>query len=192
MARFSLALAATLALAGCSLGGKAPDFFMTLDAAQVRPAAATRTAAAGQTITVAVPTIARELSTTRVPVRSGGTRLEYLKGVQWVEIPNTLVARLLSETIAATTSRVVLDPKQFSFDPGTRLTGQLQSFGVDADRSEAVIVYDAALGGADGAVRTRRFESRVPLAAVDAATVPAALNQAANQLATEVAAWVGG
>jgi cholesterol transport system auxiliary component len=187
---FGLAFAGALALSGC-FGGKAPDFYMALTPAQPLPAQAARTAADGEAITVVVPTIARELSTQRVPVRTGGTRIEYLKGAQWVEIPNTLFARLLSETIAARTGRVVLDPKQFTFDPGTRLTGQLHTFGVDADRSEAVAVYDAALARAGAAVSTRRFEARVPLAAVDAASVGPALNQAANQVAAEVAAWVG-
>jgi hypothetical protein len=48
------------------------------------------------------------------------------------EMPSELFARLVSETIAATTGRVVLDPKQFTFDPGQRLTGTLQRFGLDA------------------------------------------------------------
>ena len=191
MHRLPLALGASLALSGC-FGGKAPDFYMTLSSAQRPQAQATRTAASGQAITVAVPTIPRELSTNRVPVRTGETRLEYLKGATWSEIPNTLFARLLSETIAATTGRVVLDPKQFTFDPGQRLTGQLQFFGLDADRMEVVALYDAAMGRGQDSVTTRRFEARVPVAAADAANVAPALNQAANQVAAEVATWVGG
>ena len=118
--------------------------------------------------------------------------VSYLKDAQWVEMPATLFARLLSETIAATTGRVVLDPKQFTFDPGRRLTGTLQRFGYNAAGAEVVAIYDAVLARQGGGVTTRRFEARVPVAAPDAANVAPALNQAANQIAGEVAAWIGG
>jgi cholesterol transport system auxiliary component len=54
-----------------------------------------------------------------------------------------------------------------------------------------VVIYDAALATNEDQVRTRRFEARVPLASIDGASVPPALNQAANQVAAEVAAWLG-
>ena len=127
----------------------------------------------------------------RVPVHSGANQLAYLKGAQWVESPNALFGRLLSETIAVRTGRVVLDPRQFSLDPGIRLTGTLQSFGIDSDQMQAVVVYAAALARTGGGVETRRFAARVPIAAVDAAAAAAGLNQAANQVAGEVAAWIG-
>ncbi len=188
-----LALGAALALSGCALfgGAKVPPTLMTLSAEQARAAATTRTAAAGEAITVVVPTVPEELQTLRVPVHQSETAVAYLKDAQWVEMPADQFARLLSETIAATSGRVVLDPRQFTFDPGTRLTGSLQRFGLDATRMEAVAVFDAALGRRDGGVSTRRFEARVPVAAADAASVSPALNQAANRVAAEVAAWVG-
>lgn len=183
--------AAALALSGCiSFGADPPESLMTLEPAQSRPAGATRMAAEGETLTVVTPTVPRELQTARVPVHSGDLAIAYVKDAQWVEPPASLFQRLLSETIAAS-GRVVLDPSQFTFDPGTRLTGQLQRFGVDASRSEAVAIYDAALARAGGGVTTRRFEARVPVAAIDTANVRDALNQAANQVAGEVAAWVG-
>ena len=187
-----LALSAALALSGCfSFGGKPPPVLMRLTAAEARPAGTSRTAAAGEAMTVIVPTVPQELRTMRVPVRTGGTGVSYLKDAQWVENPDALFARLLGETIAARSGRVVLDPRQFTFDPGTRLTGTLSSFGLDADTSEAVAVYDAVLARGANAVESRRFEARVPVAAIDAASAPAALNQAANQIAGEVAAWIG-
>ena len=186
-----LALAAALALTGClSFGAKPPPTLMRLTA-DAQPSASSRTSAAEGAITVVPPSLPGELRTPRVPVRTGGTAVSYLKDAQWVEIPATLFARLVSETIAAKTGRVVLDPKQFTFDPGQRLTGTLQSFGLDADTMEAVLIYDAALARGATAVETRRFEARVPVAALDAASAPAALNQAANQVAAEIAAWVG-
>ena len=187
-----LALAASLALSGClSFGSKPPPVLMRLTPTEARAVGTSRTAAAGEAMTVVVPTVPQELRTARVPVRTGGTGVSYLKDAQWVENPDALFARLLSETIAARNGRVVLDPRQFTFDPGTRLSGTLSTFGLDADTTEAVAVYDAVLARGAGAVEARRFEARVPVTAIDAASAPAALNQAANQIATEVAAWVG-
>lgn len=185
------ALAAALAVSGClSFGPKVPPVLMRLTSdAQI--AASGRTAPAAQAITVVPPSAPAELNTPRVPVRTGATQVAYVKDAQWVEVPTILFARLVSETIAAKTGRVVLDPKQFTFDPGQRLTGTLQTFGLDADRMEAVLVYDAAVSRGKDSVETRRFEARVPVAALDAANAPAALNRAANQVAAEVAAWVG-
>ena len=187
----AVALAAALAVSGClSFGPKVPPTLMRLTSdAQIT--AQSRTAAAGEAITVVQPTAPAELNTPRVPVRTGATSVAYVKDAQWVEVPTILFARLVSETIAAKTGRVVLDPKQFTFDPGQRLTGTLQTFGLDADRMEAVLVYDAAVSRGKDSVETRRFEARVPVAALDAASAPAALNQAANQVAAEVAAWIG-
>ena len=185
-----LALAAALAVSGClSFGAKPPPTLMRLTS-DAQLSASSRTAPAGQAITVVPPTAPAELLTPRVPVRTGATQVAYVKDAQWVEVPTILFARLLSETIAAKNGRVVLDPKQFTFDPGQRLTGTLQAFGLDADRMEAVLVYDAAVSRGES-VETRRFEARVPVPALDAASAPAALNQAANQVAAEVAAWVG-
>jgi cholesterol transport system auxiliary component len=185
-----LALAAALAVSAClSFGAKPPPTLMRLTS-DVQPGAGARTAAAGSAITVIPPSVPAELMTPRVPVRTGTTQVAYVKDAQWVEAPNILFARLLSATIAGRTGRVVLDPKQFTFDPGQRLTGTLQAFGLDADRMEAVLVYDAAISRGE-AVETRRFEAHVPVPALDAASAPAALNQAANQVAAEVAAWVG-
>jgi cholesterol transport system auxiliary component len=106
-------------------------------------------------------------------------------------MPSALFGRLVSETISVRGGRVVLDPRQFSLDPGIRLTGTLQSFGLDADAMQAVVVYDAALARSGGTVETRRFAASVPVAAIDAPSAASALNQAANQVASEVAAWIG-
>lgn len=192
MRKAALVLTACLTLSACFGGAKVPDTLMTLSPAQTRAAAATRTAGEGEAITVVVPTVPRELATLRVPVHQSEIAVAYLKNAQWVEMPANLFARLVSETVAATTGRVVLDPNQFTFDPGQRLTGTLQRFGLDATSMEVVAIYDAALARQGGGVTTRRFEARVPVAAADAASVAPALNQAGNQIATEVAGWVGG
>lgn len=182
---------AALGLSACSLGGKAPDLFLTLTPEATVAASAGTTSSADNAITVVAPTLPQALDTTRIPVRTGPTSLAYLKNAFWVDTPDNLFQRLLSETISARTGRTVLDPLQFSFNPGNRLTGQLQNFGLDADRMEVVVTYDAALARGPESVTTRRFEARVPVAAADRNLVAPALNQAANRVAAEVAAWIG-
>jgi cholesterol transport system auxiliary component len=99
---------------------------------------------------------------------------------------------LVAETVRRTTNRVVLDVNQTALDPGVLVNGKLQRFGYDATTGNVVVEYDAALSTAGGAqVETRRFVATAP-ADGTAATVGPALNRAANQVAAEVAQWVGG
>jgi len=179
-----------LALSGC-FGGGGPPQLLTLSASEARPVAAPRTAGAGEAITVAVPAVPQALRTTRIPVYVSDTSIQYLTDAAWVESPGGLFARLLGETIAAKTGRVVLDPAQYSADPGTRLTGTLVKCGLDPNSMEVVIVYDAVISRGAAGVGTNRFEARVSVAEATPAAVAPALNQAANQLAAQVAAWVG-
>lgn len=189
----ALPLLIGLALSGCGLlGAKVPPVLMALTPAQAVPASTNRSAASGDTITVIAPALVQEINTNRVPVRSGGVAIAYVKDAQWVDTPDTLFRDLLSETIAAKTGRVVLSDKQRTLDPGARLTGQLLAFSVDADRNDVVVTYDAALVRAAGTrVETRRSEVRVPITTIDRASVSAALNQAANQVAADIATWIG-
>jgi cholesterol transport system auxiliary component len=65
-------------------------------------------------------------------------------------------------------------------------------FGVDEGTGEAVVTYDAVLQRGEAPVfEKQRFEARVPLADISAAPAAAALSQAANQVAAQVADWVG-
>lgn len=186
------ALLAPFLLGACfSFGAKPPPDLMTLTPAARVPIATTRSAGPGEGITVTIPTVVQELKTVRVPVRSRGVAVAYVKDAQWVEMPDRLFRELLSETIAVRTGRVVLDDRQRDVDPGVKLGGQLLAFGVDADTSEAVATYNAQLIRVNGGgVTTRRFETRVPLAIVDRASVAVALNRAANTLAVDVADWI--
>ncbi|HEX9932582.1 MAG TPA: ABC-type transport auxiliary lipoprotein family protein [Allosphingosinicella sp.] len=189
--RTTIAAAAALALGAC-FGGGAPSELFTLKADQTRPTGTARTAAPGETITVVEPTVPVALQNTRVPVYVAPQTIQYLKNAFWADDPSELFRSVLSETIAATTNRVVLDPGQFTHEPGTRLTGQLVLFGLDSDRMEAVVLYDAVIARGRDSLATNRFEARVPVAAAQPALVAPALNQAANQVATQVAQWVAG
>jgi cholesterol transport system auxiliary component len=132
------------------------------------------------------------LATARVPVQVDPTSLAYVKEAQWAEPPARLFARLLADTTTARTSRVVLNQVQAVTEANDQLGGELRNFGLDATARMAVVTFDAALmrSGAPG-MEKRRFEARVPVAAIDAASAGPALNQAANQVAQQVAAWVG-
>ena len=192
----SIAVAA--ALGGCSLsgllggGGKPPSYLATLTAEAPDPGPIARTASAGQAVTIEVPVVPKELREVRVPVQISPTVVEYVTNLQWVDTPDRLFQNLLEETVRRTTGRVVLDPNQSGLDPGIVLHGQLQRFGYDAQRSQVVVVFDASLATGGGAqVATRRFTATASADGTGASVGPA-LNQAANQVAIEVAKWIGG
>lgn len=186
------------ALAGCSLGGllggggKPPATLQTLTPEAADPGAIARTAAAGQALTIATPEVPKELRTLRVPVQLSPTDVQYVTGLQWVDTPDRLFQRLLAETVRRTTRRVVLDEGQTALDPGLLVSGQLQRFGYDASTGQVVVTYDAVASTAGGSeVRTRRFTAMAPADGTGPSVGPA-LNRAANQVALDVAKWIGG
>lgn len=189
-----IAVAALLALPGCvSLGGKAPPQLLSLDAAQKVAPGAERKGGQSATLIVADPEAPRVLDTVRVPVKISATGVAYVKDAQWADTPRHLFQKLLSETIAATSDRLVLDPGQYSAAPGQRLSGELMEFGIDAGSRSAIVTFDAMLSGQGGSVvARRRFTASAPVAAVDAASIGGPLNSAANKVAADVAAWIGG
>jgi cholesterol transport system auxiliary component len=165
---------------------------LTLTPEAAEPAQIARSAVAGQAVTINVPTVPKELSAVRVPVQISPTDVQYVANLQLVDTPDRLFQGLVAETVRRTTSRVVLDPGQTSLDPGVTVTGQLQRFGYDASTGQVMVTYDASMATAGAArVETRRFTSTAP-ADGTAATVGPALNRAANQVALDVAKWIGG
>jgi cholesterol transport system auxiliary component len=192
----SIALAG--ALGACSLGGmlggggKPPATLQTLTPEAADPGPIARTVNAGQAVTIGTPAISKELRTVRVPVQLNATDIQYVANLQWVDTPDRLFQDLIAETVRRTTSRVVLDSRQTALDPGLVVSGALQRFGYDAASGQVVVVYDASLSTEGGThVEARRFTAS---AAADgtAASVGPALNHAANQVALEVAKWIGG
>ena len=194
MMRASLLIvtAAALSLAACFGGKKVPPTLLTLTSSAPAPANIVRAAAPGEALTINVPVIPKEIDTTRVPALVGPSAVAYITTLQWVESPDKLFQDLLQETTLRTTNRVVLDPRQGSLDPGLILSGTLSRFGYDTQAGAVVVRYDGTLATQGGSrVETRRFEASVP-ADGTAATVGPALNAAANQVAAQVAAWIGG
>jgi cholesterol transport system auxiliary component len=150
-----------------------------------------RSAAAGQAVTIESPTVPRELAAVRVPVQVTPTDIQYVANLQLVDSPARLFGNLVAETVRRTTNRVVLDPNQTSFDPGLLVSGELRRFGYDASSGQVVVTFDGSLSAAGAnRVETRRFTATAP-ADGTAASVGPALNRAANQVAGEVAAWIG-
>jgi cholesterol transport system auxiliary component len=195
-----VALAAALAvpLGACSLsgmlggGGKPPATLQTLTPQAPDPGAVARTAVAGKTVTIGVPVVSKELRTVRVPVQVSPTDVQYVTDLQWIDTPDRLFQGLLMETVRRTTDRVVLDSDQAGLDPGLLVHGELQRFGYDASAGQVVVVYNASLSTAGGSqVEARRFVASAPADGTGASVGPA-LNQAANQVALEVAKWIGG
>ena len=187
-----LALLPAVPLAGClSFGGKPPKVLLTINPTATLPVGSAQNSATAKTVTVMVPVVPQVIAVARVPVQTGD-QIAYVTDAAWVEAPQRLFARLMSDTIAARTGRVVLTPAQSFSDPGARLSGELRNFGIDGTTHEAVVTFDGSLIRSDASkVEKKRFEARVALTRIDANTVGPALNQAANQVAGQVADWVG-
>jgi len=188
--RATFAALLVLALSGClSFGPKAPKTLMTLTTSASVPVGTVRQASAENTMLILTPTANAAVTTVRIPVYDG-TAISYIANGAWNEPPVRALQRLLSETVTARTTKIVLDPRQFGASPAMRLSGQLQRFGIDPVAMQAVITLDVQLSRDAGRVETRRFEAKAPIAAIDAPQAGAALNRAANDLAAQVADWV--
>ena len=182
-----------LSLAGCiSLGSEPPPSLLTLTPTAAVPGGAAVRADAASAIAVLEPGAPQSLEVTRVPVQVNDAEIAYLKDAVWVEKPARLFQRLLAETIRARSGRLVVDGETPSVGAATRLQGSLGAFGYDARTSSVVVRFDAIRTGAGDSMETRRFEAVVPGVAAEPAAVGRALNEAANRVAGEVAAWVSG
>ncbi|MDD3799137.1 MAG: ABC-type transport auxiliary lipoprotein family protein [Novosphingobium sp.] len=185
------ALALLLALPGCvSLGGKVPDQLMTLTPDASAGAGTSASGTLADAIAVLDPGTPRELDVQRVPVQVNDTEIAYLKDATWVEKPARLFRNLLSETIQAGGTRLVLGGADERYAAATKLTGQLLTMGYDARTQSVVVRYDAVLASPGGKIATRRFESVVANVRPKAKYVGPALNEAANGVAAQVAQWV--
>lgn len=186
-----VALPFVLSLGACvSFGGKAPASMLVLTADNVMSAGTARTATAADALVIQTPEVPRKLDTNRVPVQIDASSIAYLKDAFWADKPARLMQLLLVETVSAKSGNLVLNEVDAGGKAVRILSGSLLEFGIDAATNEAVVVYDAVKIIRGNPTEKRRFESRRPVAAVEAAPTGAALNAAANDVATQVAAWV--
>jgi cholesterol transport system auxiliary component len=186
------ALAALALLAGCiSLGGKAPKILLGLTAERTLPAGAMAGGKASDALLVLDPQVERKLDVLRVPVQVDATQIAYLQDATWVERPARQFRHLLAETIRAKGTRLVIEANGDAADSKNVLTGRLIEMGYDARSQSVVVRYDALREDGRGGVSARRFEAVVPGVSATALGVAAALNRAANDVAGQVADWVG-
>lgn len=185
-------LAACLLLAGCvSLGSKAPDQLISLTSDATAPAGDMKVGPEARAIIVLDPETNRVLDVTRVPVLVDASTVAYLQDAVWIDRPARLFRGVLAETIRAKTGRLVVEAGEFDVKQKEVLSGRLLEMGYDAREQAVVLRFDAILEDGDGDVRSRRFEAVIPGIAPDPAQIAPALNEAANEVAGQVAEWVG-
>ena len=187
-------LALSLALGGClSLGGKVPPTLLTLTPATTVPAGTVTTGDPRTAIMVMEPETDQHLAVVRVPVQIDDTQVAYIKNAVWVERPARLFRALLAETLRSKTGALVLEDTQAAVNVGTRVSGRLIDMGYDTRTGSVVVRFEAIRSTTGNAVvSTKRFESVVPGIEAKPEAVGPALNQAANDVATQVAGWVVG
>ena len=191
-ARWFAAAAAAMALTGCiSLGKEPPDQLLNLTAASPAPAGTAASGNVDAALAILDLQAPQKLNVTRVPVVMDGSSLAYLKDAEWVEKPADLFGRLLADTLRAKGNRLVVSGTDLEYAAATKLSGTLAAMEYDASRGAAVVRFDAVLQTGDSQILTRRFESEVTGVSAEARPVGEALNRAANDVAGQVAEWVG-
>ena len=186
------ALPLIMALGACvSFGGKAPVSMLVLTADNVVAAGAARTATVAEALVIQVPQVPRKLDNNRVPVQIDASSIAYLKDAIWADKPARLMQMLLAETVSAKSGNLVLNEVDAGGKAVRILSGSLLEFGIDATTNEAVVVYDMVKIIRGSATEKRRFEARRPVNAIAPAPAGAALNAAANDVASQIAEWAG-
>jgi cholesterol transport system auxiliary component len=191
-ARWALLPALALALSGCvSLGKDPPDMLLNLTPATQAAAGTGASGSSDTALAILDLQAPQKLNVTRVPVTTGDSTLAYLKDAEWVEKPARLFGQLLADTIRSKGNRLLVGGTDLEFQAASKLSGTLSAMEYDATRGAAVVRFDAVLQTGNSQVQTRRFEAVVPGVPAQAEPVGAALNEAANQVANEVADWAG-
>jgi cholesterol transport system auxiliary component len=174
-----------------SFGGKAPVSMLVLTSDNVVAAGAARTAAVADALVIQIPQVPRKLDNNRVPVQIDASSIAYLKDAFWADKPARLMQMLLVETVSAKSGNLVLNEVDAGGKATRYLSGSLLEFGIDATTNEAVVVYDMVKIIRGSATEKRRFEARRPVNAIAPAPAGAALNAAANDVASQIADWAG-
>ncbi|MCP9222450.1 ABC-type transport auxiliary lipoprotein family protein [Erythrobacter sp. LQ02-29] len=181
-----------LALSACiSFGSEPPPSLLTLTPERTPVAGTGARGTAGGAIAVSGFDAPKSIAVTRVPVQIDASNIAYLEDAQWVDRPARLFQTLLAETLRNRSSRIVTDGSDPDFAADTRVRGSLVSFGYDAQSSSVVVRVDAVLEGKGREITTRRFEQTVPGIPAEVGPVGTALNEAANDVAQQIADWVG-
>lgn len=187
-------MVALAALPGCvKFGTKPPAQLLTISAKSSPQAGQSVSSAGLPVLAVFTPDVPRKLDNLRVAVQVDPTSVAYVQKAQWAEAPRQMFRRVLAETIAADGSTYVADGEQSAVLSGRRLSGTLVDFGIDAEAKEAVVTFDATLTSTTpGEAMRQRFTARVPVRKIEADRVAGPISEAANKVASDVAAWVKG
>lgn len=193
LVRLALLIAALSgSLSACvSFGAKAPPSLLVLTATNSVENGTVKSGATSDALIILLPEVPQKINTNRVPVQVDNSSIAYLKDAIWADKPARMMQMLLMETVSAKTGRLVLNEVDAGGKAQLFLTGSLIEFGVDASDMQALVVYDAVKLVRGQVVEKKRFEARSPISSVEAAPAGAALNQAANTVAADVAAWIG-
>jgi cholesterol transport system auxiliary component len=187
-----LPLSLALVLGGCvSFGSKAPPSMLVLTATNAVTTGTARSANASDVLVILAPEVPRKLDTNRVPVQVDDSSIAYIKDAFWADKPARLMQSLLIETVASKSGQLVLNEVDAGGKAQHFVSGSLLEFGVDAMTNEAVVVYDAVKLVRGQPTEKRRFESRKRLAEIQPIAAGMALNEAANEVAAQIADWVG-
>lgn len=189
----TLVTALSTVLSGCvSFGAKPPPTLITLTARESAPAGALSGGSPASALLVLDPEVDRRIDVLRVAVQIDPANVAYLKNAQWVERPARQFRRLLAETLRARGKRLIAEGGEEAATGAATLSGRLIDAGYDARSSSVVVRFDAMRQDGPGtAVSVRRFEATVPGVAAKPEHIAPALNKAANDVAKQVADWVG-
>lgn len=182
-----VALALSLALAGCG-GGAAPTTF-DLSA----PSDFGRVGGSRATLIVAEPTTVQALDSDRMIVRDGSGSLSFLGGAQWADrVPRLVQTRLIQTFENGSRIGSVSRPGE-RIVPDLQLNTDIRSFNIDAPSGQAVVEITAKLvGDRNGKIqRAKLFTARVPSVAGDGGAAAQALDRALSQVMIEIVRWAG-
>jgi cholesterol transport system auxiliary component len=191
LAGSATAFVACAALSGClGLGGKAPEQLISLSSNATTQVGPVTTGTLADAIVVLDPEADRSIDVLQVPVRVNAATIAYLKDIGWVERPARQFRSLLAETLRTRTSRLVMEDGDFDVAGRTLIKSRLLAMGYDVPSQSVVVRIDVQRQEKAGGITARRFEAVVPGIKAEAAPVAAALGQASNDVAAQVAAWI--
>jgi cholesterol transport system auxiliary component len=172
-------------LAGCA--GSAPPATFNL-AAPTQGFSASR---AHGVLVVARPTATAPVDTDRIVVRTGPASIAYLRGAQWVEpLPGLVQDKLIEAFENAKLIRSVVRPGD-NLNANYELVTDVRRFDIDAASGQAVVQISAKIADvATGKIVAGQiFTGRAAGSAQQGATATRALNDAMNQVFTQIVDW---
>lgn len=184
---------ACIALPGCvSLGTKVPEQLLRLTPEASAQVGSQVSGQLADAIVVLDPEADRSLDVLRVPVQVSDSSIAYLKDASWVEKPTRQFRGLLAETIRTQTGALVVEGGDFEVTGKTLVGGRLLRMGYDAPSGAVIVRFDATRRERGDGIVTHRFEAVVNNVKPEAKWVGPAMNQAANDVARQVATWIKG